>query len=126
MSGVKNIWTALESLDEHWSPRVVADANGQSIKVAKLLGEFVWHHHAEEDEVFLVLRGSLLIQYRDRPDVTLGEGDIHTVPRNVEHNPVAHEECWIALFEPAATAHTGNVVHERTKSITEQRSQIDA
>jgi mannose-6-phosphate isomerase-like protein (cupin superfamily) len=126
MTGVRNIWSALDAIDEHWSPRVVADANGQSVKVAKLLGELVWHHHAEEDEIFLVLRGSLSIRYRDRPDITLREGDIHTVPRGVEHNPRAEEECWIVLFEPAETAHTGNVVHERTRSITEQRSQIDA
>ena len=126
MSGIANIWTVLDGLDEHWSPRVGADANGQSVKVAKLLGEFVWHRHADEDEVFLVLRGSLVIQYRDRPDVTLGVGDIHTVPKGVEHHPVARQECWIALFEPAATAHTGNVVHERTKTISEQRSHIDA
>jgi len=126
MTDIRNVWSTLDSIAEHWSPNVVADANGQSVKVAKLLGELCWHDHADEDEIFLILRGSLVIQYRDRPHVTLREGDIHTVPQGVEHNPVAQEECWVALFEPATTAHTGTVVTERTKSITEQRSHISA
>lgn len=121
-----NIWSSYDSIHDHWSPKVVADANGQSVKLAKLLGELTWHDHTNEDEVFLVLKGSVTIQYKDRDDVTLNEGDIHTVPKGVLHNPVAQDECWIVLFEPTETAHTGNVIMEKTKSIEAQRSHLDA
>jgi len=118
--GAVNLVRAADALTAHWSPKVVAEVNGQYVKVAKLLGEFVWHAHAEEDELFHVLRGRLVIQYEDR-DVVLEAGDVHVVPRGIRHNPLAAEECLIALFEPAATLHTGDVVHERTRSIAEQR-----
>ena len=91
------------AVTELWSPRVVAIANGQYVKVARVKGEFVWHRHADEDEFFLVRKGTLLIRYRDRPDVTLREGDFHVVPRGVEHMTAAPEECWVVLVEPAAT-----------------------
>ena len=106
-----------------WSPRVVAELNGQYLKVAKIKGEFVWHKHDAEDELFLVLRGSLRLQF-EHEQVTLREGECFVVPRGVLHNPVADEECWIALFEPAATTHTGDVVTERTRSIAEQRAHL--
>lgn len=111
---------AFEAVAEHWSPRVIADANGQYVKIAKVRGEFVWHAHAEEDEFFLVLKGTFVLRFRDGSQVVLNEGDFHVVPRGVEHQPVADEECWILFVEPAQTKHTGEVVTERTRSIEEQ------
>lgn len=99
--------------NEQWTPKIIAELNGQQVKLAKLQGEFVWHHHANEDELFLVIKGALRMQFRDRI-VTVREGEMIMVPRSVEHNPVAEEETWVMLFEPAATKHTGNVQHERT------------
>jgi len=113
----------LDQVSSHWSPRVVASLNGQYLKVAKLEGEFVWHDHAGEDELFLVLRGSLRLDFNDG-SVTLGEGECCMVPRGVRHRPVADEECWVALFEPAATAHTGDVVDPRTRSLADQTSHL--
>jgi len=109
---------------EHWSPRVVAEANGQYVKVAKVKGEFVWHTHSDEDELFLVRKGRLTIRYRDRADVVLEEGDFHVVPRGVEHMTAADEECWVVLFEPAATKHTGDTVSAITKPIEDQRAHL--
>ncbi len=98
---------------DHWSPKVAAALNGQQVKLAKFLGPFVWHHHEHEDELFLVVRGSLRIEFRDQV-VTLGEGELVVVPRGVEHRPVADEEAHVLLFEPASTLNTGNVRDERT------------
>lgn len=114
-----NLLAALGGVTEHWFPRVVATLNGQYLKVARVQGEFVWHQHAGEDELFLILKGSLRMQFEEG-DVVLGEGDCLVVPRGVRHRPVAEEECWLALFEPAETAHTGDVVIDRTRSIAEQ------
>ncbi|MCG3135770.1 MAG: hypothetical protein HMLKMBBP_03526 [Planctomycetes bacterium] len=97
----------LACVTEHWRPRVVAELNGQQVKVAKLLGEFVWHSHAAEDELFLVLKGRLVIELRDGA-VTLDPGELFVVPRGVEHRPVAASEVEIALFEPASTKRTGD------------------
>ena len=112
------------ALTELWSPRVVAAANGQYVKVARVKGEFVWHEHAEEDEFFLVRKGTLIIRYRDRPEVTLREGDFHVVQRGVEHMTAAPEECWVVLVEPAATKHTGDTVTGMTKSIEAQTAHL--
>lgn len=98
---------------------MVGQVNDQYVKVAKLLGEFAWHKHDDEDELFYVIKGQLEIQYEGYR-VALGEGDFHVVPRGVMHNPLAREECWIALIEPVATKHTGDVISERTKSIDDQ------
>ena len=98
---------------EHWSPRIVAELNGQQVKLVKLRGEFVWHHHDAEDELFLVHRGRLLMEFRDRV-VELNAGEMIVVPRGVEHRPVAPEEVEVLLFEPAGTLNTGNVLDERT------------
>lgn len=119
-----NLDAAFGQLTELWSPRVVAAANGQFVKVAKVKGEFVWHAHADEDEFFLVRRGQLTIRYRDRPDVVLGEGDFHVVPKGVEHNPFAADECWVVLVEPARTKHTGDTLSEMTKSIEQQAAPL--
>jgi mannose-6-phosphate isomerase-like protein (cupin superfamily) len=98
---------------EHWSPKIVAALNGQHVKLVKFAGEFVWHHHEHEDELFLVVRGSFRMEFRDRTE-TLREGEMIVVPRGVEHRPVADEEVCVLLFEPAATVNTGNAGGERT------------
>ena len=101
------------AIDEHWSPRIVAELNGQQVKLVKFRGEFVWHHHDGEDELFLVHRGRFRMEFRDRA-VDLGPGEMIVVPRGVEHRPVADEEVEVVLFEPAGTLNTGNVIDERT------------
>ncbi len=108
-----NLEENLAQFDEYWSPRIIGELNGQHLKLAKLKGEFMWHYHELEDELFLVLKGQLTIQLRDR-DVMLEEGECYIVPRGVEHRPVAAEETHVLLFEPATTLHTGNVRNERT------------
>lgn len=108
-----NLAEALATFDEHWQPRIVGELNGQHVKVVKLQGEFVWHHHEHEDELFLVIKGAMTMELRDG-NIELNEGDFFVVPRGVEHRPVAHEEAHVLLFEPAGTLNTGNVVNERT------------
>lgn len=100
---------------EHWSPKIVGELNGQQVKLVKLKGEFIWHQHENEDEAFFVMKGSLRMELRDKT-IELNEGDMLIVPRGIEHKPVADEECWVMLFEPATTLNTGNVVNERTKA----------
>ncbi|UCF40941.1 MAG: cupin domain-containing protein [Gemmatimonadota bacterium] len=108
-----NLAEKLSLFTDYWRPRIVADLNGQQVKLAKLKGEFEWHHHEREDELFLVLRGRLTIKLRDG-DVRLEEGECVVVPRGVEHKPVAEDEAHVLLFEPATTLNTGNVRSERT------------
>ena len=103
----------LASFTEHWSPRVVAELNGQQVKVARLLGEFEWHFHEHEDELFWVIEGSLEIHLRTEV-VKLQPGQLYVVRRGVEHKPVARTECQIVLFAPAGTLNTGNIVSDRT------------
>jgi mannose-6-phosphate isomerase-like protein (cupin superfamily) len=98
---------------EHWSPKIVGELNGQLVKLVKFGGEFVWHKHDQEDEMFLVVRGRFRMEFRDRIEC-LGEGEFIIVPRGVEHRPVAEEEAWVLLFEPSSTLNTGNVRNERT------------
>ena len=108
-----NIAQKLALFDDYWTPRIVAELNGQQVKVVKLKGPFVWHQHAGEDELFLVVRGRLRMEFRDRA-VELGEGELIVVPRGVEHRPVAEAEVAVLLFEPASTLNTGDVRNERT------------
>jgi mannose-6-phosphate isomerase-like protein (cupin superfamily) len=108
-----NIAAQLESFSEPWSPRIVGELNGQHVKLVKLKGEFVWHHHDQEDELFLVVKGRLRMRFRDR-EVALDPGEFLIVPRGVDHLPVAEEEVHVLLFEPASTLNTGNVRNERT------------
>lgn len=108
-----NLAEKLSRFHEHWSPKVVGELNGQEVKVVKVEGEFVWHHHEQEDELFLVLHGELDIHFEDRV-VTLRPGEFLIVPRGVEHKPVAREEAHLLLLEPASTLNTGNVRSERT------------
>jgi mannose-6-phosphate isomerase-like protein (cupin superfamily) len=98
---------------EHWSPKVIAQMNDYHFKIAKVQGEFVWHDHPETDEVFVVLKGQLELQFREG-SVTLNEGEMFIVPKGVEHKPVAQQECHILMVEPAGTVNTGDVVNERT------------
>jgi mannose-6-phosphate isomerase-like protein (cupin superfamily) len=107
------------SFDEQWSPRIAGEVNDAAVKLVKLKGEFLWHHHENEDEMFLVVRGRLTIRLRGR-DVVLEENEFLIVPKGVEHMPVAAEEAWVMLFEPKTTLNTGNVVNERTVSNLER------
>jgi mannose-6-phosphate isomerase-like protein (cupin superfamily) len=108
-----NLREKLARFSDHWGPRVVGELNGQQVKLVKFIGEFVWHHHADEDELFLVVHGRFRMEFRDR-HVWLEEGEFLIVPRGVEHRPVAEEEAHVLLFEPASTLNTGNVQNERT------------
>jgi mannose-6-phosphate isomerase-like protein (cupin superfamily) len=103
-----NIAEKLALFAEHWKPKVVAELNGQHVKLVKFQGEFVWHHHEAEDELFLVVHGRFRMDFRDS-SVWLNEGEMIVVPRGVEHRPVAEEEVALMLFEPASTVNTGNV-----------------
>ena len=106
-----DLYRKLASFSDHWSPKVVAELNGQHVKLAKFAGEFVWHHHDHEDELFMVLKGRFRMELRDR-HIWLEEGEILVVPRGVEHRPVADAEVEILLFEPASTLNTGNAVDD--------------
>jgi mannose-6-phosphate isomerase-like protein (cupin superfamily) len=108
-----NLTEKLSPFDEYWGPKIVAELNGQHVKLVKLLGEFSWHHHGEEDELFFVTEGRFRMEFRDR-DVWLEEGKMIVVPRGVEHRPVAEEEVHVMRFEPASTLNTGNVRNELT------------
>ncbi len=108
-----NLAEKLAGFSEHWSPRIVGELNGQHVKLVKLLGEFVWHHHADEDELFLVLSGHIDIHLRDQV-VALDPGEFFVVPKGIEHKPVADAEAHVLLIEPAGTLNTGNVREART------------
>jgi mannose-6-phosphate isomerase-like protein (cupin superfamily) len=109
----------LTKIPDHWNPRLVAELNGQHVKLVKLLGPFTWHQHAGEDELFLVLHGRLRMEFRDRT-LELGPGQLVVVPRGVEHRPVAADEVHVLLFEPAGTVNTGDVREARTRDVLER------
>ena len=108
-----NLSEKLQQFTELWSPRIVGELNGQHVKLAKFEREFVWHHHEQEDELFLVLRGHLSIHLRERV-IELDEGEFFIVPRGVEHKPVAAGEAHVLLLEPSSTLNTGSVRNDRT------------
>ena len=108
-----NLREKLSLFDTHWQPKIVGELNGQHVKLVKIQGEFVWHQHQGEDELFLVVDGSFDMHFRDRV-VPLAEGEFLIVPRGVEHRPVAEREAHILLFEPVSTLNTGDVVSDRT------------
>ncbi len=114
-----NLKQKLSTFSDHWHPRIVGELNGQHVKVAKFKGEFVWHSHEHEDELFLVLKGRLLMKFRDK-DVWLEEGECIIVPAKIEHQPVAPDEVHVLLFEPKSTVNTGDVVEERTHAKLEK------
>ncbi len=103
----------LESFQDYWSPKIVGELNDCLVKLVKLKGEFVWHHHEAEDELFLVVKGSLLMKLRDR-DIRVEEGEFVIIPRGVDHLPIAEEEVQVLLLEPKSTLNTGNLTNERT------------
>ncbi|HZS06886.1 MAG TPA: cupin domain-containing protein [Blastocatellia bacterium] len=108
-----NIAQKLSLFSEHWQPKIVGELNSQHVKLVKFEGPFVWHHHDNEDEMFLVVKGRFRMEFRDR-EVWIEEGEFIIVPRGVEHRPVAEEEVCVMLFEPAGTLNTGNVHGELT------------
>jgi mannose-6-phosphate isomerase-like protein (cupin superfamily) len=121
---IANLDREFAAVTDYWSPRVVALANGQYLKIARVKGELVWHSHAEEDELFMVHSGVFGLRYRDGREVILRPGDVHVVPRGVEHLPFAEEEALIMFFEPVSTKHTGEVVSEKTRSVEEQTAHL--
>jgi mannose-6-phosphate isomerase-like protein (cupin superfamily) len=108
-----NIANRFSQFDEMWSPKILGEVNDSYVKAVKFRGEFVWHHHDNEDEMFLVVSGSLRMKFRDHEEL-VGPGEFIIVPRGVEHLPVAEEETQVLLFEPKSTLNTGNVINERT------------
>src|SRR6218665_3431045 len=114
-----NIEQKLALFSEYWSPKIVGELNGQHVKLAKFKGEFVWHKHEHEDEMFLVLKGSFNMEYRDRT-ITVHENEFLIVPRGVEHRPVAAEDASVMLFEPATTLNTGNTENDLTQHVLDR------
>ena len=114
-----NLTEKLNLIDEYWSPKLVGELNAQVIKLAKIKGEFTWHKHDAEDEMFLVLEGRLVIKFRDQ-NITLESGEILIIPRGIEHKPVAEQEVHVMLFEPATTINTGDVRNAMTKDTIER------
>jgi mannose-6-phosphate isomerase-like protein (cupin superfamily) len=113
-----NLHEKLSLIHDHWNPRIAAELNGQYVKLVKFQGPFTWHHHENEDELFMVVKGRFRMEYRDdngEQSVWIEEGELIVVPRGVEHRPVADEECEVLLFEPVATLNTGNTENERTR-----------
>lgn len=107
------------ALTDYWSPQVIAELDDSYVKVAKLKGELTWHSHADEDELFLILKGSLILEYEDSR-VVLNPGDLHVVPKGCLHNPIAHDECLVMLIERKSTLHTGDVRVDKTRDIEQQ------
>ena len=108
-----NLAQKFSMFNDYWSPKIVGEINDSHVKLVKLKGEFVWHHHETEDELFLVIKGSLLIKLREQ-DIFLGEGEFVIIPRGVEHLPIAKDEAHVLLLEPKTTLNTGNIDNERT------------
>lgn len=114
-----NINQKLNLFNDHWNPRIIGELNGQEVKAAKLKGEFLFHQHEHEDELFLIIKGTLKMEFRDRTEI-INEGEFIIVPKGVEHKPIAEEEVHLLLFEPATTLNTGNIENERTKKHLEK------
>lgn len=121
MIPVQDLEAAFDQVSEHWSPKVIGRVNDQYIKIAKVLGDFVWHRHDHEDELFYIVKGRLRIEYEDHT-ADLDAGQFTIVPKGVLHRPVAEAECWLMLIEPVTTRHTGDVDSVLTKSIEQQQA----
>jgi len=117
----QNLLSAFDRVTEYWSPKVIGKVNDQLLKVAKVKGQLVWHAHDQEDELFHIVKGELRMELEDGV-VHLREGDTLTIPKGMRHNPVADEECWLLLIEPASTRHTGDEITPLTRSLEEQLS----
>jgi mannose-6-phosphate isomerase-like protein (cupin superfamily) len=109
-----NVLQKFELFTDHWSPKIAGELNGQQIKLVKFNGPFIWHYHDNEDEMFFVIKGSFVMELRDK-NIELNEGEFLVIPRGVEHRPNAKEEVWVMLFEPASTLNTGNTENDFTK-----------
>jgi mannose-6-phosphate isomerase-like protein (cupin superfamily) len=109
-----NLHHKFSLFNDHWNPKIVGELNGQQVKLVKLKGEFVWHMHDNEDELFFVVKGSFTMELRDQ-NIELNEGEFLIVPKGIEHKPVAEKEVWVMLFEPSSTLNTGNVIDKKTK-----------
>jgi len=114
-----NISEKLDQFNDYYNPRLIGELNGQHVKAVKLKGEFIWHHHDHEDELFLVVKGKLKMEFRDKI-VEVTDGEFIIVPRGIDHKPVADEEVHLLLFEPASTLNTGNIENERTRKELEK------
>jgi mannose-6-phosphate isomerase-like protein (cupin superfamily) len=119
MIRAENLEAYFARVKDYWSPLIIADMNDQYLKIAKVKGEFVWHQHEHEDELFYVVKGQLTISLREST-ILLNQGDFYIVAKGIEHKPAAEQECWIMLIEPKTTAHTGKTVTSLSKSIEEQ------
>jgi len=108
-----NILEKFKLFNEHWTPKKIGELNGQQLLLAKLKGEFIWHTHEKEDELFFIIKGSLIIEFRDKT-IELNKGELFIIPRGVEHKPIAKKEVHVLLFEPLAIKHTGNVISNLT------------
>lgn len=114
-----NLNSKLATFHDHWSPKIVGDLNDSYVKLVKFKGEFVWHQHDDEDELFFIIKGELLIKFRDR-DVYLKEGEFIIIPKGIEHLPVAEQEVHAMLIEPKSTLNTGDAIDERTKHVLDR------
>ena len=114
-----NIKEKLATFTDYWNPRIIGELNGQHVKAVKFKGEFVWHHHDNEDELFLVVKGSFRMGLPGK-EVVVNEGEFVVIPRGVEHRPMADQEVHVLLFEPASTLNTGNIENEKTRATLEK------
>jgi mannose-6-phosphate isomerase-like protein (cupin superfamily) len=108
-----NIFEKFKLFNEHWTPKKIGELNGQQVLLAKLKGEFIWHTHQNEDELFMIMKGSLKIEFRDKT-IELNEGEMYIIPKGIEHKPIAESEVHVLLFEPLAIKHTGNITNKLT------------
>ena len=114
-----NLFEKLSLIHDHWNPRIAGSLNGQHVKLVKFKGEFVWHKHDNEDEMFFVFKGSFKMEFRDKT-IIINENEFIIIPKGIEHKPIAHEEVSVMLFEPAATLNTGDKINELTKITLER------
>jgi len=124
MFQTSNIKDKASQITDYWSPQVIAKLDNYYVKLARLKGQLTWHNHADQDEMFLIIKGTLRMQYQGH-FVELTEGDVHIVPKGIEHNPIAEEECLVLLIEHVSTLHTGDALVHGTKEILQQLRQIE-
>ncbi|WP_458110273.1 cupin domain-containing protein [Bacillus zhangzhouensis] len=117
-----NVQEKFLQINDYWNPRISGELNDSYIKMVKIKGEFIWHHHDDEDEMFFVCKGHLVIRFRDS-EIALNEGEFIVIPKGIEHQPIAEEEVHLLLIEPKTTLNTGNVINERTVSIPERMNE---